>query len=472
MGIYNFCLWVFGALIVNHSARLFLFVTVINVMLLSVACVWAERYQILDNDEVSTQVASELPLVADVWKILIEDYGGRQKIDRMRIKEGAIQGMADELSKGERGRLDEFDYNLNTPGLDVVLEAWNAFSAELQGMGVATSNIDLEEAAVKGMLNALENPYTVYLSPEEYQREVRGLSASFEGIGVYVHMIDNKLTVISPMEGMPAQRAGISAGDIILQVDGMPIASMTINEAVTRIRGPRGTPVELMIKHSDGREDELVVVIRGVIKQKTVRWVSVGENLAYLRISRFLDETDEDVYQALQEIEERNFDGLIIDVRRNPGGLVDTTVRVVSYFLEDGIVFYQIDGHDDRIDYPVLPGGIVYDVPLVVLVDGGSASASEILAASLQARGDTTVIGDRTFGKGSVNEIRALHDGSGLYFASALWYTPEGLMIEGEGVTPDIIISMDLRTPLMSVFDQQLSNAVEHLESRISPLVQ
>ena len=406
-------------------------------------------------------------MVWEVWQILHEDYGGMESIDQRQLSEGAIQGMVDALGVGGSAYLNKGDYDLDAPDLGAVWAAWRILSQKLEGADVAVANEQLQEAAVRGMLDALGNPYTIYLQPEVYELEVRNLSSTFEGIGVYVNLLDNRLTVILPIPDSPAHRAGILAGDVILEVDGTSVAGLTVNEAATRIRGPRGTPVDLLILHADLADAETITVVRDTIKQQTVRWESIGDGLAYLRISQFLDETDEDVKEALREIVDQGLKGLIIDVRRNPGGLVTTTVRVASQFLEDGLVFYQVDGQDKRKDHEVIKGGIATEIPLVVLTDLGSASASEIVAGALQDYERTVVIGTRTFGKGSVNEMRKLRDGSGLYLTSALWYTPDGRLIEGKGLAPDILVPMDLRIPLLSALDWQLFAAVEYLESRI-----
>ena len=406
-------------------------------------------------------------MVWEVWQILYKDYGGKESIDPRQLSEGAIQGMVDALGEGGSAYLAQGDYDLDAPDLGAVWEAWRILSRNLEGAEVAVTNEQLQEAAVRGMLDALGNPYTIYLQPQDYELEVRNLSSTFEGIGVYVNLLNNRLTVILPIPDTPAERAGLVAGDVILEVDGTSLEGLTVAEAATRIRGPRGTPVDLLILHADREAAETITVVRDVVKQQTVHWESIGEGLAYLRISQFLDETDEDVKEALREITDQGFNGLIIDVRRNPGGLVATTISVASQFLEDGVVFYQIDGRDKRKDHEVLKGGIATEIPLVVLTDLGSASASEIVAGALQDYERAIVIGTRTFGKGSVNEIRKLRDGSGLYLASALWYTPDGRLIEGEGLAPDILLPMDLRIPLLSAFDWQLFAAVEYLESRI-----
>ncbi|MSQ21907.1 MAG: hypothetical protein EXR53_01180, partial [Dehalococcoidia bacterium] len=186
----------------------------------------------------------------------------------------------------------------------------------------------------------------------------------------------------------------------------------------------------------------------------------------YLRITDFLDDTDEDVENALKEIVAQKADGLILDLRRNPGGLLNTTVSVASQFVEDGLVLYQVDGRGKRTDMPVQKGGVATKIPMVVLADQASASASEILGGTLQDHHRAVLIGAKTYGKGSVNEFRRLKDGSGVYMTSALWYSPDGRLIEGEGLTPDIEVPMDLRIPLGSSFDWQLYSAIQYLKKK------
>ncbi len=396
-----------------------------------------------------------------------KDYGGKEKIDQRRLSDGAIQGMIVALGDKAATYLTPGDYDLNAPNLEAVWQAWRALSPRLKEDNASVTPQELQEAAIRGMLHALGNPYTSYLQPDEYDLETRNLSSKFEGIGIYVTVINNQLAVAVPIPDSPAESAGLMTGDVILEVDGTTTTNMSIAEAARRIRGPRGSSVELLVLHQGQETPRKIAVTRDEVKLQTVTWQSIGEGLAYLRIVQFLDDTDEDVENALKEMVAQKVEGLILDIRRNPGGLLDTTVAVASQFLEDGLVLYQVDGHGKRTDLPVRQGGVATKIPMVVLADQASASASEILGGALQDHQRAVLIGTKTYGKGSVNEIRRLKDGSGLYMTSALWYTPAGRLIEGEGLTPDIEVPMDLRIRQGSSFDWQLYSAIQYLADQV-----
>ncbi len=396
-----------------------------------------------------------------------KDYGGKEKIDQRTLSDGAIQGMVAVLGDKASTYLTSGDYNLDAPNLEAVWQAWRVLSPKLKENDTSVTPQELQEGAIRGMLHALGNPYTSYLLPDEYDLETSNLSSKFEGIGIYVTIINNQLAVAAPIPNSPAKNAGLVTGDIILEVDGTTTTNMSIAKAARIIRGPKGSSVELLVLHPGEKTPRIITVTRDVVKLQTVTWESIGDGLAYLRIVQFLDDTDEDLENALKEMLAQNVEGLILDVRRNPGGLLDTTVAVASQFLEAGLVLYQMDGHGERKDFLVQEGGIATKIPMVVLADQTSASASEILAGTLQDHQRAILIGTKTYGKGSVNEIRKLKDGSGLYMTSALWYTPDGRLIEGEGLTPDIEIYMDLRIPLGTSFDWQLYSAIQYLTNQV-----
>ena len=455
-------------LLTQRSHRLLLWGTIAAfVLLVATACAPLERLQLLRRGQVPSQVPQELSTVWEVWQILEKDYGGRESIDQRRLSEGAIQGMLETLGDREPAYLSPDDYDLDTPDLGAVWQAWRVLSLEMEGADTGVTSQELQGAAIRGMLDALGNRHMSYLLQEDYEMELRSLKSNFEGIGVYVNILDDQLTVVLPIPDTPAERAGIITGDVILEVDGTPTAGLSLTQAAARISGPRGTSVDLLMLHPDQETPQTITVIRGTVKRQSVHWQPVGDDLAYLWIMQFLDDTDEDVEEALQEIMSQGFEGLILDIRRNPGGLVTTLVAVASQFLKDGLVLYQVDGQGKRTDVSVREGGMAREIPMVVLTDLFSASASEILAGALQDHQRATVIGTRTFGKGSVNEFRELRDGSGLYLVAALWYTPEGRLIEGDGLPPDIVVPMDLRIPLLSPLDWQLGAAVDYLQAQI-----
>ena len=339
-----------------------------------------------------------------------------------------------------------------------VVEVWDYLEAE----HVDRAQLDpekLSEGAIRGMLEALEDPYASFLDSEQFGIETQDYKGYFEGIGAQVAIRDGQLTIIAPMPGAPAQKAGILPGDVILGIDGESTHHITLLEAVAKIRGEKGTRVELLVLHMNETEAVTIVVERGVIPLTSVSFEMLDNGLGHLIISNFSDTTNDEVKQALEQFEEAAGVGLIVDLRNNPGGLLKAVVDVSSQFLEEGIVVYQIDSQGQRRDWNVERGGIGEAVPLVVLINGFSASASEVFSGAMIDHERATVVGTTSFGKGSVNTLRPLSDGSGIYFSIARWYTPKGTLIEGQGITPNIIVEH----PAEAEEDVQLRRAIEVL---------
>lgn len=326
-------------------------------------------------------------------------------------------------------------------GLDVVEEAWQIIFKEY----VEQDKLDaskLSEAAIKGMVEALDDPYTSYLNAQTYQLSRGDLKGKFEGIGAYVGIRDKQLMVISPIPDSPADRSGIRAGDIILAVEGTPTAEMSLEEAVLRIRGPEGTAVKLLILHQGEAEPDEIEIIRAEIKVPSVTF-EMKEDIAYIRIYNFSERTDGELRLILEDIAEKEAAGIILDLRSNPGGLLETVVDVASHFLREGIILSVRDNQGKQTSLAVEPGSITTDLPLVALSDNFSASGSEVLIGALQDHGRATIAGVTTFGKGSVNTLNRLKDGSGLYITIARWLTPNGRLIEGEGIAPDFVLELE-----------------------------
>jgi len=331
-------------------------------------------------------------------------------------------------------------------GLDVVEQAWNIIFHDYVDKDRLDANA-LSQAAIKGMLEALDDPYTSYLDAETYQLGVSNLEGKIEGIGAYVGVKDEQLMIIAPIPDSPAAKAGIRAGDIILEIDGKPTVEMSVAEAVLSIRGPKGTSVRLRILHQGetGPEQlgikqwevmEEIEIVRAEIELPSVRFEMRGD-IGYIYISYFSERTNEELSSALQSITQEAATGIILDLRSNPGGLLQTVVDVASRFLKEGVVVNVVDNQGEYTAEIVKPNRVVTDLPLVVLVDSFSASGSEVLAGALQDYARATIAGTTTYGKGSVNILRQLKDGSGLYITTARWLTPNGRLIEGEGISPD-----------------------------------
>ena len=337
-------------------------------------------------------------------------------------------------------------------------EAWDL----LQREHIDRSTLDASElsgGAIRGMLDALNDPYASYLDPQRFGEEESKIQGVFEGIGAQVGIREELLTVIAPLPDTPAERAGIRAGDVILEVDGEPTENLSLQEAVSRIRGRKGTTVELLVRHANELDPVLVPIIRGEIPLETVRFTMLEDGIGHMQISSFATTTNTHVTEALQEFKDNNGRGLIVDLRYNPGGLLGVVVDVTSQFLEEGLVTYELDGQGNRREWKVSPGGNGRGIPMVVLVNQYSASASEVFAGAIIDHDRAPVVGESTFGKGSVNTRHRLSDGSGIYYTIARWYTPGGTLIEGSGITPTIMVAADPQ----AASDPQLDRAIELL---------
>ena len=306
-----------------------------------------------------------------------------------------------------------------------------------------TKSRDLIYGAIKGMLETLD-PHSAFMTPamhKEMQEETRG---RFEGIGIEITMKESVLTVVSPIEGTPAFKAGILAGDQILKIDGEPAKNFTLMDSVKRLRGPKGTKVTITIMREGFTKPRDFTLVREVIPVRSVRYELLEKYYGYIRISQFQEKTDGEFEKAMKALEEENkgpLKGLILDLRNNPGGLLDQAVKVADRFIESGLIV-SVEGRreDQRMKFQAKPQGTINHSPLVVLVNGGSASGSEIVAGAIQDHGRGILIGTQTFGKGSVQTIFPLKDGSGLRLTTARYFTPNGRSIQAKGIAPDIIV--------------------------------
>ncbi|MBT5319830.1 MAG: S41 family peptidase [Chloroflexi bacterium] len=359
-------------------------------------------------------------------------------------------------------------------GLEPVWETFAAIAREY----VERENIDpeaLARGAIRGMLDALDDPYTAYVTPTGFERQLESFQGDFEGIGA---QIDNtpdgqRIIVVAPIPDTPAERAGIKSGDIIIAVDGEDTEGWSVIDAVNRIRGKGGTPVDLTIQRLGELDPIVVTIVRGTIPTASVfrRDLHDGDDnpadppYSVIRITQFTERTPEELRDVIEDVKEAGSEGIILDVRSNPGGLLDSTVDVAAEFLSGGLVTYEINGRGVRRDWPAHTKGTALDIPLVVLVDQFSASGSEVLAAALQDRGRAAIIGEQTFGKGSVNILRELReDEGGIYLTIGRWYTPNGGLIEGDGVIPDVTVEL----PFDAEVDLQLDAAIEQLNFQLS----
>lgn len=303
-----------------------------------------------------------------------------------------------------------------------------------------TKSKDLVYGAIKGMLNTLD-PHTSFMPPEVYKEMQVDTKGEFGGLGIQIGIKDNMLTVIAPIEGTPADKAGIKAGDKIIKIDGKSTKDMTLIDAVGKLRGQKGTKVAITIVREGIADPFDVMLTREIIKVQSVRSKIIEGNIGYVRITQFQEQTGDDLKKALKKLESDKVQSLIIDLRNNPGGLLTMAVEVSEQFVETGklIVFIK-DRKGEKDEFISRITGPVKSYPMVVLVNEGSASASEIVAGALQDWGKAIVVGTQTFGKGSVQTVIPLSDGSGLRLTTAKYYTPKGKSIQSTGIIPDIVI--------------------------------
>ena len=349
------------------------------------------------------------------------------------------------------------------PEFDRLGEAWSSLELE----HIDRQELDpktVSDGAIRGMLRALDDPYASFLDAQQFDIESQEIRGFFEGIGAQVGIREDRLTIIAPLPDTPAEQSGIRPGDIILEIDGESADGISLLEAVSKIRGQRGTSVELLVLHLNQTEATLIAITRGVIPLETVRFAMRPDGIGHLRISSFSDTTNQQVEAAIQEFRAANGTGLIVDLRNNPGGLLKAVVDVTSQFLEDGLVTYELDAQGSRREWKVSPDGKGKDIPMVVLINEFSASASEVFSGAIIDHNRAPVIGVTSFGKGSVNTMRGLSDGSGIFFTIARWYTPNGNLIEGEGITPTLAVSI----PEDASSDVQLERAIEILQQRLT----
>jgi carboxyl-terminal processing protease len=311
-------------------------------------------------------------------------------------------------------------------GLGIIGQAWDIIFTDYVDKSKLDSD-NLSRAAIEGMIEALDDPYTSYLEAEYYELGISSLEGEFDGIGAYVTVADKQLLIIAPIADSPADKAGIKAGDIILEINGEPVLDMSLAEAIIKIRGPQGTAVRLLIIH-EGETEPVEIEMRG--------------DIAYIIITQFSERTENELAPVIQGLKEEKARGIIIDLRGNPGGLLDIVVEVASHFITEGTLVEVMSNQGKIETLEVISSPVTTDLPIVVLVDNASASGSEVLAGALQDHDRALVAGNVTYGKGSVNILRHLNDGSGIYITTARWLTPNGRLIEGHGIEPDIKLEL------------------------------
>jgi carboxyl-terminal processing protease len=319
--------------------------------------------------------------------------------------------------------------------------------------------------AIKGMVESLDDPNTYFSPPEQVQRSRDDLEGAFEGIGATIEKKDDRLLIVAPIAGTPAQRAGLRPGDWIIKIDGKETTNLSVNDGVNLIRGPRSSSVTLTIVREGTKDPFDVKITRDVINVPNVKLTILDGNIAHIQlVNVFSSKMSDDLKAALREAKDKGANKVILDVRGNPGGYLVTSVEVASQFLKDGVVAYELMRDGKKTEIPVRRGGLATDWPIVVLVNKGSASASEIVAGAIQDSGRGPLIGETTFGKGSVQQDFSLTDGSAVHITIANWLTPSGRNISKLGLTPNIEVKVS-EDDIKNNRDPQLERAVEYLKT-------
>lgn len=334
---------------------------------------------------------------------------------------------------------------------DIFWQAWDTVHQNFVDRDALDSK-ELTYGAIRGMVQALgDEGHTAFLTAEERQAQQTELAGTFSGIGAQLGVRDQLPVIVAPFDGSPADKAGVKAGDIILEVDGVDVTSLPLNDIVSKIRGPEGTTVKLSLLRPEENKSVDVTITRGEIKVPAATWTMIpGTSVALIRLSQFTANAEDDIKKALTEAEDVGATAMIVDVRNNPGGLLEQAINVTSQFLKDGDVLLEEDANGNRKSYAVKEGGIGTELPMVVLINGGSASSSEIFAGAIQDHERAQLVGETTFGTGTVLQPYILEDGSALLLGTRQWLTPEGRLIRKQGISPDVEVQLPIEADLLS----------------------
>ncbi|MCK6540143.1 MAG: S41 family peptidase [Anaerolineales bacterium] len=340
-------------------------------------------------------------------------------------------------------------------------EAWDIVHEQYVNQPV--DDTLLMQGAIRGMMEAVGDDYTYYMDPQVYENESSSLSGEYEGIGAFVDTRGDYLTIVSPIEGSPAEAAGLRPGDMIIAIDGEDMTGYTPEEARQRVLGEAGTKVVLTVARAGEAEPLEFTIVRAKITVPSVTGEMLDGGIAYIDINTFGDNTTDELRAKLDELLAQNPKGIVIDLRYNPGGYLITSVEVASEFLEEGVVLIEQYGDGSRDTYRALGNGKATDLPLVILINDGSASASEIVAGALQDHGRAELVGTQSYGKGSVQTLAPLSNDQGAARVTiAKWLTPDGRAIESVGLTPDYLVELT-EEDAANNRDPQLDKAVEIL---------
>ena len=399
--------------------------------------------KIISAAPVSTQTSSmavtnptDLLLLDEMREVLQEEFFDPNAVANLSLETGILSEVI-ALTGG-----DSFDMDRMSKIINFVIELSPDITSE-----------EVQNAAINGLIRSLDDRNTSYLTPEDMKYSADNSDGNYEGIGASVDSDGEYVIIIAPFDGSPALAAGIQAGDKILKVDGVDALGWTVQEGVDLIRGPAGTTVILTVQHPDGSIED-VSIVRGEIPLLTVSRAPSGvafkdrsgnlvTDLAYIRIARINPNTPQEVRDAVSAAEEKEVNGIIFDVRSNPGGLLNETVEITDMFINKGIIYSALYRDGTNV-VKEASNGVITNLPIIVLQDSYSASGAELFAAALKENDRATIIGETSYGKGSVNNAFPLSNGGALYTTIARWFTPDGNLIENEGIDPDVEIRLTL----------------------------
>lgn len=345
-------------------------------------------------------------------------------------------------------------------------EAWNLVHEEYVDQPV--DDLKLMRGAISGMMQSLGDQHSTYMDPQAFTDANADLTGEYEGIGAYVDTTNDYLTIVSPFPGSPAEKIGLKPNDKIVKINGEDMTGVDPELARQKVLGPAGTVVRLSIARQGEPGLLEFEITREKITIKSVNGKMLDNNIAYIRIAMFGDKTTQELTDALKELLAQKPKGIIIDLRHNPGGYLQTAIEVTSQFLDKGVVLYEQDGTGKRTQYDVIPGGMATDIPLAILINEGSASASEITAGALQDAGRAKLVGVTSYGKGSVQNWIPLSDNQGaVRITIAKWLTPSGRIIDKKGLTPDVVVELT-DEDFKAQRDSQLDAAIATINALIN----
>lgn len=334
----------------------------------------------------------------------------------------------------------------------------------------------LINGAINGMIESLDDPYSDYMNEEEASQFLEGISSSFQGIGAEVQERNGFINIVAPIKNSPAEKAGLKPGDKITEVDGESIQGFSASEAVMLIRGEKGTEVTLTVQRGELADPIQIKIVRDEIPIETVYAEMIGDNVAHIQVTSFSENTYDELQKAIADMEEQGMEAMVMDVRQNPGGLLTTALEISDLFIEDGKEMFEVQAKGEEPEIYMSSSVDKVKVPLTLLIDGGSASASEILAGAMSESADVKLVGEKTFGKGTVQTANDMTDGSNLKFTTAKWLTPDGNWIHEKGIEPDVEVplpayaSLSVLDPSVELKDGTISEQVKTAEQMLEAL--